>query len=190
MVSLNARDSQFRQGGFFLQSQTDDSQMSGRESLAESISADHRLLTADAPAHGFWPLPSIWVGAVELVLILGYIAAAFVCTFATNGKPDWPNNGDLDPPFAFFMALHGVMWLVVALCDRLIQVFHQKVRMRGYLDFYRRNRLLRRMPFVVYSGGNAVLLVLMQFMGCPKDNSVKWEGMHRMTVLLVSERAK
>lgn len=188
MVSLNARDSQYRQGGFFLEAQTDDT--SGRESMAESISSQHRLLTVDVPEHGFWALPSTWVAGFETLILLTYITGLCVCTFATNGKPDWPESREPNPPFAFFVVMHGIVWAIVAICDRMIQVCHQKVRKRGYLAFYRQNRLLRRMPFVVFSAGNAVLLVLTQLMGCPKTSGDSagsdWGGTKRTYLLIVS----
>ncbi|XP_065179584.1 transmembrane protein 192-like [Sycon ciliatum] len=175
MVSLNANDRNF-QGGFFLgdESQTD----------AESVAADHSLLTSSTST--FKPLKSFWVALVETLLITGYLAALIVAVAIPMESPTWPKSTTLADqlPFPFYVVMHAVLWLVVAASDRVVQIFHQQVRRRGYLDFYRRNRLLRRMPFVVLSAGNAVLLVLTQFKNCTTTDC-SFSGMKWMEVLLI-----
>ena len=180
MVSLNANDRNF-QGGFFLGEET--------QTDAESVAADHSLLTSHTSS--FKPLFSAWVALVETILIIGYVAALVVAVAIPLDSPAWPKSEvpDKEKAFPFYVVMHAAVWLIVAASDRLVQIFHQQVRRRGYLDFYRRNRLLRRMPFVVLSAGNAVLLVLTQFKnsvyGC-KETKCTFSGMSWMQVLLVS----
>jgi len=62
--------------------------------------------------------------------------------------------------YSLLLYLHSVMWFVIMIADRYLRVQHNILRSSGYLEFYRETRNIRRTPFVIYSGGNAILLIL------------------------------
>ncbi|XP_071025247.1 transmembrane protein 192-like [Oncorhynchus clarkii lewisi] len=53
------------------------------------------------------------------------------------------------------------VWLCVLLFGVCVQHHHSRVRSRGYLRFYRDNRTLKHLPFLIHSAGNTAVLVVM-----------------------------
>ncbi|XP_029600081.1 transmembrane protein 192-like [Salmo trutta] len=53
------------------------------------------------------------------------------------------------------------VWLCVLLFCVCVQYHHSRVRSRGFLRFYRDNRTLKHLPFIIHSAGNTAVLVVM-----------------------------
>ena len=59
--------------------------------------------------------------------------------------------------------IHGGMWFVLFLLDRSLALKHKESRLNGYLDFYRRTRNIRAVPFHINSCGNSSFLFFFFF---------------------------
>lgn len=60
--------------------------------------------------------------------------------------------------------VHVVVWAVAGVFDRIIQWRHQVLRRKGYLKFYRKMRNIRRVPFIMVSLVNAVILLFVSLL--------------------------
>lgn len=56
--------------------------------------------------------------------------------------------------------IHGGLWFILFCFDRYLRYRHYHHRMCGYLEFYRRTRHLRKIPFIANSGGKPFFLLL------------------------------
>ena len=61
--------------------------------------------------------------------------------------------GGTDPPFSFFILLHVGLWVVIFICDRVLQYQHHQSQAKGYLEFFRETKELRRIPHAILSLG-------------------------------------
>lgn len=61
--------------------------------------------------------------------------------------------GGTDPPFSFLILLHVGLWVVIFICDRVLQYQHHQSQAKGYLEFFRETKELRRIPHAILSLG-------------------------------------
>ena len=61
--------------------------------------------------------------------------------------------GGTDPPFSFLVVLHVGLWVLIFFSDRILQYQHHQSQARGYLEFFRETKELRRLPHAVLSVG-------------------------------------
>ena len=61
--------------------------------------------------------------------------------------------GGTDPPFSFLVVLHVGLWVLIFISDRILQYQHHQSQARGYLEFFRETKELRRLPHAVLSVG-------------------------------------
>ncbi|XP_019718026.1 transmembrane protein 192 isoform X2 [Hippocampus comes] len=54
-----------------------------------------------------------------------------------------------------------VLWVLVQAFTLCANYYHRQARNRGYLLFYRSTNRLKRLPLIVYSTGNVVVLIIM-----------------------------
>eukprot|EP00731_Ephydatia_muelleri_P009489 Em0005g75a len=127
------------------------------------------------------PSPSIrvhlWTGylsMVEAILVVAHIVSLVVLSVlhmhseitapaATVGA-NCTTYYVTDLYAAYFCMTHVGLWGVVAIFDRIIQWRHRALRRKGYLKFYHSMRNIRRIPFLVFSLGNAVELVFISLL--------------------------
>lgn len=64
--------------------------------------------------------------------------------------------------FDIILFIHALYWIIFYIFDRVYQYHHMKSRRNGYLEFYRSTRLVRSLPLVIISAGNAILIVLLR----------------------------
>ena len=70
-----------------------------------------------------------------------------------DGKSLSLGDGETDPPFSFLVLLHVGLWVVIFISDRTLQYLHHQSQARGYLEFFRETKELRRFPHYVLSTG-------------------------------------
>ena len=63
--------------------------------------------------------------------------------------------GGTDPPFSFLVILHVGLWVIIFILDRILQHQHHLSQAKGYLEFFRETKELRRLPHAVLSVGMA-----------------------------------
>lgn len=61
--------------------------------------------------------------------------------------------GGTDPPFSFLAILHVGLWVIIFMSDRVLQYQHHQSQARGYLEFFRETKELRRLPYAILSIG-------------------------------------
>ena len=61
--------------------------------------------------------------------------------------------GGTDTPFSFLVLLHVGLWVVIFISDRVLQWQHHKSQAKGYLEFFRETKELRRLPHFILSLG-------------------------------------
>ncbi|KAI0238300.1 transmembrane protein 192, partial [Lamellibrachia satsuma] len=73
--------------------------------------------------------------------------------------------------FSVIVYTHGTWWFVVLLADRYLRWQHNLSRTYGYLEFYRQTKNIRRWPVMVFSAGNALLLIVLTLLHdyCSED---------------------
>lgn len=108
--------------------------------------------------------PRQWIGEAfstftvfvwYLFLQIGYETLQFILPNKTlmDGKSLSIGGGETDPPFSFLVLLHVGLWVVIFISDRTLQYLHHQSQARGYLEFFRETKELRRFPHYVLSTG-------------------------------------
>lgn len=64
--------------------------------------------------------------------------------------------GGTDPPFSFLVVVHVGLWVIIFVSDRVLQHLHHQSQAKGYLEFFRETKELRRIPYAILSIGTAV----------------------------------
>lgn len=61
--------------------------------------------------------------------------------------------GGTDPPFSFLAVVHVGLWVIIFISDRGLQHLHHQSQAKGYLEFFRETKELRRFPHAILSIG-------------------------------------
>lgn len=61
--------------------------------------------------------------------------------------------GGTDPPFSFLAVVHVGLWVIIFISDRVLQYLHHQSQAKGYLEFFRETKELRRIPYAILSIG-------------------------------------
>lgn len=80
--------------------------------------------------------------------------------------------GGLDEPFAFLTSLHVAIWVITYVYDRYLYFQHNRLRRSGYLILYMKTKEIRNIPFMIFSIGNATLLLVVSFQSASKPKSL------------------
>ena len=100
------------------------------------------------------PTPSLCTFTVLFMLQIGLEVCVFVlpsiCPHTSSCQPT---------PDSLIVYIYCGLWLVTLLLDRYYRHQHNKSRLAGYLEFYRRTRNIRRMPFFVNCVGKICLIM-------------------------------
>lgn len=100
------------------------------------------------------------ISTPPVIGILAFLVLAIeVCMFVVPVVCEGEACGA--PSLSTLLYAHGGLWFFIMLGDRYLRHQYNAIRTYGYLEFYRQTRNMRRIPFMVYSGGNAFLLVVM-----------------------------
>ena len=76
-----------------------------------------------------------------------------ILLFVFSAIMDLKVLGGVDPPFDFLVVLHVALWSLMFLMDRILQYFHHEYQRKGFLEFFRQTKNIRRLPFYVLSVG-------------------------------------
>eukprot|EP00056_Hartaetosiga_gracilis_P020245 m.18313 g.18313 ORF g.18313 m.18313 type:complete len:251 (-) comp8291_c0_seq3:290-1042(-) len=121
-------------------------------------------------------LPIVISTAVGCLTMCGLEAVVFVPTFPFH----FYLLDDTHAPWSFLCLLHVFVWLVLMLVYVYGEKAFRRVRLRGYLGFYRDTQFLRRVPVVTFALMNAVLLCISSFWATNDD-----ADMDRKTLLQI-----
>ena len=69
--------------------------------------------------------------------------------------------GGTDPPFCLLTVVHVGLWVIIFVSDRVLQHLHHQSQAKGYLEFFRETKELRRFPYAILSIGMPEANVLM-----------------------------
>ncbi|XP_012945203.1 transmembrane protein 192-like [Aplysia californica] len=96
---------------------------------------------------------AIWLAKILYVLLgVSAYVVPIVCSNCTCGED----------PISLTLYIHGGMWFILLLLDRFLHQRHDKSRLQGYLEFYRKTRNIRRLPFMINSCANAIMVVMIK----------------------------
>ncbi|PFX25270.1 transmembrane protein 192-like [Stylophora pistillata] len=150
-------------GGYFFNREDSASPVIPSQAQEEALANDTASLGL-LPETKFHPIRTAWIAILQLILFISFESLQFI----------FPNKklmgeslslGGTDPPFSFLILLHVGLWVIIFICDRVLQFQHHQSQAKGYLEFFRETKELRRIPHSVLSLGNAVLLVLYAVIG-------------------------
>ncbi|XP_002741424.1 transmembrane protein 192-like [Saccoglossus kowalevskii] len=169
MVSLGTNSS--RQGGYFFDV---DSSLTPPADDQEQL-VDHHLHTELETK--FRPMPTVCISVCQagifiLFTLLSYIlpygiephitkdnSSSSMLTSVSSSICGGPSHHYMCS-FSLLVYIHAALWLVIALIERYLRYHHYMSRRNGYLEFYRQTKNIRRIPFVVVSVGNTLILLL------------------------------
>lgn len=155
MVSLAPSQGQGQgRGGFFFGHGSDRDSVSILADDVDLLNESNHLYPVVIKAN-FIPLYTSWIAGFEALLLVVFEVMVFVLAQVLKVKI----LGGRDPSFSFLTLLHVVLWFIVMVCHYVLNYQHKELRLRGYLMFVRRTMNLRLIPPLVFSFGNAVLLV-------------------------------
>ncbi|KAJ8399292.1 hypothetical protein AAFF_G00413300 [Aldrovandia affinis] len=113
----------------------------------------------------FQKLPTSWAA-----FLVSFLQVAFVCLSVLLAVfcSIWPDDQsqcsqylrNLDSGTVIVFA-KVCLWLLLVLLEQFVQRHHGNARSRGYLQFYRGTRNLKRLPVFIHSAGNAAVLVVL-----------------------------
>ncbi|XP_003387777.1 PREDICTED: transmembrane protein 192-like isoform X2 [Amphimedon queenslandica] len=163
MVSLVNGDGN-NSGGYMFEDSDDADSATDRSPLVRQQPAD------DDTLHRHTHIITGYLSIFEVIVLLVYLVGGIVglvnsdrnagdhCANQTHLPVIYKNCFDKFL-IGFMCMAHAILWLAIAVLDRIIQWQHQIIRRKGYLKFYRKMKNLRRIPFIMMSLGTAVLLI-------------------------------
>ena len=84
---------------------------------------------------------------------IAYETMQFIVTNKHLMKDVSLSLGGTDPPFSFLAVVHVGLWVVIFISDRVLQYLHHQSQAKGYLEFFRETKELRRIPYAILSIG-------------------------------------
>ncbi|KAI6652575.1 putative membrane protein [Oopsacas minuta] len=100
-----------------------------------------------------------YLSLFELFVLIVYSLACFIDIYFLPDITEFESVA-FKNKFSFYALFHVFLWIIVFIIDRIVQHFHNKIRLRGYLRLYLRLRNIRRIPFIVYSTGLAAIVLV------------------------------
>ena len=99
-----------------------------------------------------------YITLFELFVLILYSLACFIDIYFLKDVTEFESSVFKDK-FSFYSLLHVFLWIFVFIIDRITQYFHNKLRLRGYLNLYLKLKNIRRIPFITYSTGVAAIVL-------------------------------
>lgn len=168
MVSLSGEQGQG--GNFFNREDSAPGQFSH---LQEEVLAGDTASLGLIPETKFHPLHTTWIAILQLFLFIAYETMQFLVPNEHLMKGVSLSLGGTDPPFSFLAVVHVGLWVIIFISDRVLQYLHHQSQAKGYLEFFRETKELRRIPYAILSIGNAVLLIIFAVMGHDTNRSTR-----------------
>ncbi|CAF1088274.1 unnamed protein product [Adineta steineri] len=90
-------------------------------------------------------------------------------------------------PYNISLYIHAGAYIVTVAFDRLYHYHQDLSRRNGYLEFYRRTRNLRRIPLIVISTGNAILVAMIKLLEDYQTSILPFQPWHCLAILSTIE---
>jgi len=101
----------------------------------------------------FRSIPTLWVLSFQiLLLICSEIVIFLLPWYCKNHECGFPS-------YSWIIIWQAVLWIMFLALHAYVSHHHDKVRLRGYLDFYRNFAHYKWYPFVVLSAGCVLTMV-------------------------------
>ncbi|CAF0758581.1 unnamed protein product [Brachionus calyciflorus] len=157
MVSLeNTRNAK---GGFtFEQIINSNEDYTDQPQVSFVSSNDNIPLTSEAEPN-FKQIKTTFVIIAHIFMCILFLISAYVIPLIFEKKSDIFSKFQ---PIDIVLFIHAFYWVVFYIFDRVYQFHHMKSRRNGYLEFYRSTRLIRSLPLITISAGNAMIIVLLR----------------------------
>ncbi|GFR82695.1 transmembrane protein 192 [Elysia marginata] len=149
----------------------------------DELIVDHIELVSE-PEMKHQPIQTTWAILFMKLVYIGLAVSAYVvpslCSIQLCGQDS----------ISLTLYIHGGMWFVLFILDRFLAMKHRESRLNGYLDFYRRTRNIRAVPFEINSCANALMVILTKLLDnfCHDrgDSDCHWLSKIRYIQILVS----
>lgn len=141
--------------------------------MQEEVLAGDTASLGLIPETKFHPLHTTWIAILQLFLFIAYETMQFLVPNEHLMKGVSLSLGGTDPPFSFLAVVHVGLWVIIFISDRVLQYLHHQSQAKGYLEFFRETKELRRIPYAILSIGNAVLLIIFAVMGHDTNRSTR-----------------
>ncbi|KAH9503795.1 hypothetical protein Btru_066647 [Bulinus truncatus] len=151
MVSLSTQNT--HSGGYF--GFSEDHLVNVSTNSDEELIIDHIELVSNQDIL-YKPIKTTWAIVYEKILFICLCASVFViphfCGADTCGED----------AISLTMYIHGGMWFILLGLDRYLLVKHNESRLNGYLQFYRKTKNIRSLPFFINSCTNALIVIIIK----------------------------
>ncbi|XP_024115668.1 transmembrane protein 192 isoform X1 [Oryzias melastigma] len=139
------------------------------QSTEEDTLVDGPLISADALHSAirreFQTLPThLHAGLLSLlhiVYVVLSICVAVLCVLKFGQEEKCMDFLGNEQGSSIIVYAKVCLWVLVLVFSLCVHRHHDKVRSRGYLQFYRQTRRLKHLPFAIHSSGNALLLIVL-----------------------------
>ncbi|CAL1544622.1 unnamed protein product [Lymnaea stagnalis] len=152
MVSLSSQNT--HAGGYFGFSD-DRPTLYSTNTADDDLIIDHIELVA-SPEMSHKPIRTAWAIILAKILYVALCVSAYLVPLFCD------SNQCGEDSISLTMYIHGGMWFVLFFLDRYLLAKHNESRMNGYLDFYRKTRNIRRVPFMINSCANAIGVIVLK----------------------------
>ncbi|XP_059142631.1 transmembrane protein 192-like [Physella acuta] len=142
------------------------SAMYSTNSSDDDLIVDHIELIS-GPEINHRSIKTTWAIVLAKILYIALTVSAYLVPFFC-GEANLKCGED---SISLTLYIHGGMWFILFGLDKYFLMKHNESRLNGYLDFYRTTQNLRRMPFMINSCANAVIVVVMKILDnhCGQD---------------------
>uniref|UniRef100_A0A3P9L2Z2 Transmembrane protein 192 n=1 Tax=Oryzias latipes TaxID=8090 RepID=A0A3P9L2Z2_ORYLA len=139
------------------------------QSTEEDTLVDGPLISADAlhsairrefqtlPTH----LHAALLSLLHIVFVVLSICVAVLCVLKFGQEERCMHFLGNEPGSSIIVYAKACLWLLVLAFSCCVQHHHNKVRGRGYLQFYRQTQQLKHLPFTIHSSGNVLMLIFL-----------------------------
>lgn len=100
---------------------------------------------------------------LHIILVIAFEAAIVLLPYLCYDRKIESICGN-HSPYNIALYIHAAAYLVTAMFDRIYFYYQDRSRQNGYLDFDRQTRNLKRIPLIVISGGNAILVAMIKLL--------------------------
>lgn len=112
-----------------------------------------------------------------IILEILLLIAVWICSFVLPAECGSTRCGVDSSVLILYIV--GAIWFVQLVLDRYYRYQHYQNRLHGYLTFYRRTANIRRVPLVIASATNAILLIATQVLAEKCGVQSKCGPLHR-----------
>lgn len=141
-------------------SRSDNTNAGGATFFSDSANMEEReYLQPILESYGiFKPINTGIIFTLHTLFIVSLDIAAIVLAIIE------PDETSKCQEFFIIVYIHVALWFFTLILDQVVRMRHYKLRMNGYLDFYKKTQLHHRLPLYVVSLWNAAILLIQTVM--------------------------